>query len=182
MSPIFDKSRLLTDEFAPYRYTLTRRAKGRRVEFQDLTLSGYLVALGDNLGKITCDVAQCQRFPDDNNMWVLMKVTVYLNDMVTSVSDVGEANLFELESKGQADSVGRIAYSRALKRAIARLLGIRHEDLNPGIETGMDDIDSPISPTELGGGEKAKPRSLLDKIKPQADSGDVKTEGGVDEW
>lgn len=182
MSAVFDKSRLLSDEFAPYRYTLTRRAKGRRVEFQDLTLSGYLVALGDNLGKIECDVAQCMRTTEDN-MWILMKVTVYLNDLQTSVSDVGEANLFELESKGQADSVGRIAYSRALKRAIARLLGIRHEDLNPGVDTGMDDIDSPIAPTELGSGvEKPQPKSMLDKIKSGGVSGNEETSGGVEEW
>lgn len=159
-SSIFDKSRLLTAEFARYIY----KGKGGT---RDMNLAGYKKAIeGVIVGTEVKDVKFASytyekvNAIDANvkgqvvNLWVSVVVGVKTGDGRVYEA-AGDANLIELEPKGNQNSLVRIAESRARKRAYAQALGISPEDFiaDKTKKSRMEDIDIPLTELDEEGGE-----------------------------
>lgn len=148
----FDKSRLLTAEFARYIY---KGAGGTR----DMNLAGYKRAIdGVIIGTEVKDVKFAQysyekvNALDEKvkstvvNLWVSVVVSVRMKSGQTFEA-AGDANLIELSAKHTENAMVRIAESRARKRAYAQALGISPEDFiaDKNKKSRMEDIDTPLA-------------------------------------
>jgi hypothetical protein len=164
---IFDKTRLLTPEFARYIY---KGAGGTR----DMNLAGYKRAIeGVIVGTEVKDVKfhsysyQKTAVLDANvlmqttNLWVSVVVSVKTKEGEVYEA-CGEANTDELHIKKTENSLVRIAESRGRKRAYAQALGISPEDFfaDKTKKSRMEDVDTPMC--DLDGEEDADKGSRVD--------------------
>jgi len=117
--PVFDKARLITEEFAPYLYTLEFKAKN----VTDMTVGGYQKAIRPYLaGGYTTELLETHVM--GGVIYCQVRVTIKLLSGVT------------FESFGDADNRGspdgdtclRTAESRAFKRTVTQALDIAPVD------------------------------------------------------
>lgn len=173
-SSIFDKSRLLTAEFARHIY----KGKGGT---RDMNLAGYKKAIeGVIVGTEVKDVKFASygyervNAIDANvksqvvNLWVSVVVGVKTSDGRVYEA-AGDANLIELEPKGNQNALVRIAESRARKRAYAQALGISPEDFiaDKTKKSRMEDIDIPLTELDDENGEDSEPGATAKTEEPQ---------------
>jgi hypothetical protein len=171
---IFEKTRLLTPEFARYIY---KGAGGTR----DMNLAGYKHAIeGVIVGTEVKDTqfhSYCYEKTaalDETkktqmvNLWVSVVVSVKTKEGEVYEA-CGEANTDELRAKKTENNLVRIAESRARKRAYAQALGISPEDFfaDKNRKSRMEDVDTPMCDldAEEGAEKGAHAEAAPDKKK-----------------
>lgn len=173
-TPLFDKNRLKSDEFKKHIYE--RKYRQKRVK--DMRASGYIYAINPYLKGIDSDILKWEDIPGTGReiggtrlkpaRRVVIKVTVTAvflhsteysgsyqkNDpqqIVVSAIATGVTTEFD-----DPEILERAVETRALKRAIARILAISTADLND-VDTEEEETETPVwNPPKLRRNESAR--------------------------
>lgn len=192
---IFDKSRLKEDEFEKYIYEIPFKAKGGRTRIsKGMTAAGNIRAIHPFLKSIKSELIHYGTVGDRKVMCCVVKVTVTIR--ITESNDPADLISVEAFADGDltgvpsADTLVRTVETRALNRALERLLDISKADLNstdsdPDEEeygTPIHRIDSEQSSrlSEMFKAQAYKKESDRKRIAEEEGEDDIKTsEGGL---
>jgi hypothetical protein len=149
MAPIFDKSRLTSDEFKKYIYEIPFKNKGGGVKkVKGMTAAGYIHAIHPHLRSIKSEVISHGTVGARNILACVVKVTVTISpdldhpDRVVMIEGLADGDLTGVPS---ADTLVRTVETRALNRALGRVLDVSNADLNnPDGEPDEEESGTPV--------------------------------------
>lgn len=167
---IFDKARLKGDEFKKYIYEIPFKIKGGGTKTaRGMTAAGNVHAIHPYLKSINSELLHYGTVGQRNIMCCVVKVTVTINSKSddSSDGDITVSALADGDVTGvpSADTLVRTVETRALNRALERLLDISKADLNAN---GNDEPDEEEYGTPIHHPEPA-PGSLTAKMKAKKD-------------
>ena len=155
---IFDRERLKNDEFKPFIYTINFRRKNPRtgqvesIPAHGITASGLIRAAHPYLTNIQSDVLHYGAPEGRKILSCVVRVTV--TALVVARLDTGNV-LHEIKMSAladgdvtgvpSADTLVRTVETRALNRALERLLDISKADLNPDSVQDEEEYGIPLS-------------------------------------
>lgn len=131
---IFDNSRLTTGEFKKYIYEIPFKVKGGGTRVaKGMTAAGHIRAIHPYLKSISSEVIHYGTTGQRNILSCVVKVTVAISlssgqsDRIIVVEALADGDVTGVPS---ADTLVRTVETRALNRALGRLLDVSNADLN----------------------------------------------------
>ena len=131
---IFDKSRLSGDEFKRYIYEIPFKVKGGGTRVaKGMTAAGHIRAIHPYLKSISSELLHYGNVGQSNILSCVVKVTVAISlspgqsDKLIVVDAIADGDVTGVPS---ADTLVRTVETRALNRALGRLLDLSNADLN----------------------------------------------------
>jgi hypothetical protein len=146
---IFDKSRLTGDEFKRYIYEIPFKMKGGGTRVaKGMTAAGHIRAIHPYLKSISTELLHYGTVGTRNILSCVVKVTVAISlspghaDQIIVVDAIADGDVTGVPS---ADTLVRTVETRALNRALGRLLDLSNADLNnPNGEPNEEEAGTPV--------------------------------------
>jgi len=145
----FDKKGLNTPEFGRYVYEIAFKKSGKTV--RDMNVAGYVHALNPYIKSIQSELLHYGVTGDGRILRAVVRSTVTVSfktsDHSTGVTNdlvytaLGDGDVTDVPSAG---TLVRTVETRALKRALARVMDISKADLNEGF-IEEDEIGTPLN-------------------------------------
>ena len=168
---LFDKSRLSENEFKKYIYEIPFKIKGGGTKTaRGMTAAGNIHAIHPFLKSIHSELLHYGTVGQRNIMCCVVRVTVTINakSNESSDGDITVSALADGDVTGvpSADTLVRTVETRALNRALERLLDISKADLN---STANDEPDEEEYGTPIHHVEPPRRGSLADQMQAKKD-------------
>lgn len=185
VKPIFfDKKKLGTKEFKNYIYEIEFKKSGKKVN--DMNVAGYIHALSPYLKGIHSELIHYGVIGDGRILRAVVRSTVTVS-FKTSEHSTGVTNDMtftaladgDVTNAPSSDTLVRTVETRALKRALARVMDISKADLNEDF-VEEDEIGTPLN-TNGSEEDKEKPVSKTKALFNRADEKKRKEEREIAE-